>query len=209
MGDVASEGRTVLFVSHNMVAVQNLCPKTILLGQGKFIRMGDSESIVSDYLSIPRQSNEFNPNYGERLGTKRIQILNLRMYPTRPMTGKPLQFLLDVSLSQDEIAIEADYSISIKTDHGINALQLHSGHVVNGIKIKPGISSITADIDSLFLSPGKYTISLWVGSGKTTYDWIPEAYTFEISMGSFTKGILIENRGYPVILPSNWRVLNS
>ncbi|RPH52469.1 MAG: ATP-binding cassette domain-containing protein [Desulfobacteraceae bacterium] len=51
MNDVANEGRTILFVSHNMAAVQSLCKKTILLESGSVVKSGDSKSVVSSYLS--------------------------------------------------------------------------------------------------------------------------------------------------------------
>jgi lipopolysaccharide transport system ATP-binding protein len=50
MGDVAREGRTVLFVSHNMPAVTRLCPRTILLDNGHLLRDGPSHQVMSAYL---------------------------------------------------------------------------------------------------------------------------------------------------------------
>jgi lipopolysaccharide transport system ATP-binding protein len=50
MGDVAKEGRTVLFVSHNMVAVQSLCQRAVLLQEGSVIEKGDTASVISSYL---------------------------------------------------------------------------------------------------------------------------------------------------------------
>jgi lipopolysaccharide transport system ATP-binding protein len=53
MGDVASkEGRTVLFVSHNMAAVQSLCQKGIWLNDGQVVRFGDVTQVTSDYLQV-------------------------------------------------------------------------------------------------------------------------------------------------------------
>jgi len=51
MGDVAREGRTVLFVSHNMASIVNLCSKSILLGNGKVVDIGQTANIVQHYLS--------------------------------------------------------------------------------------------------------------------------------------------------------------
>lgn len=51
MGEVAKGGRTVLFVSHNMQAVQSLCKQTILLEGGKMVEKGPSHSVVNNYLS--------------------------------------------------------------------------------------------------------------------------------------------------------------
>jgi len=51
MKDVANEGRTILFVSHNMAAVQSLCKKAFLLESGSVAQSGDSKTVVSGYLS--------------------------------------------------------------------------------------------------------------------------------------------------------------
>jgi lipopolysaccharide transport system ATP-binding protein len=51
MGDVAKEGRTVLFVSHNMAAIRNLCVRAILLKEGQIIVDGTSEEALNHYLS--------------------------------------------------------------------------------------------------------------------------------------------------------------
>jgi lipopolysaccharide transport system ATP-binding protein len=51
MGDVAQEGRTVLFVSHNMAAVQSLCRTAFQLESGRIVQTGDSKAVVSKYLS--------------------------------------------------------------------------------------------------------------------------------------------------------------
>lgn len=51
MGSVASEGRTVLFVSHNMTALKSLCQKAILLESGKVAKKGDVESVANYYLN--------------------------------------------------------------------------------------------------------------------------------------------------------------
>jgi lipopolysaccharide transport system ATP-binding protein len=50
MSDVASQGRTILFVSHNMTALQSLCSKAIWVDQGGVVEIGDARSIVSHYL---------------------------------------------------------------------------------------------------------------------------------------------------------------
>ncbi len=62
MGEVAGEGRTVLFVSHNMGAIQQLCPNAILICSGQISQQGESSSVISYYLddAIKTQSGEFD-----------------------------------------------------------------------------------------------------------------------------------------------------
>jgi lipopolysaccharide transport system ATP-binding protein len=50
MGDVAKEGRTVLFVSHNMVALQSLCQRAVLLQEGSVVKEGETISVINSYL---------------------------------------------------------------------------------------------------------------------------------------------------------------
>jgi len=56
MGEVTSEGRTVLFVSHNMAAVQSLCEKSMLLSFGKMAAIGQTNDILSNYLDNMKSS---------------------------------------------------------------------------------------------------------------------------------------------------------
>ena len=53
MSNVSKEGRTVLFVSHNMTAIRELCPKALLLNSGKLVFEGDSHETIANYLSTP------------------------------------------------------------------------------------------------------------------------------------------------------------
>jgi lipopolysaccharide transport system ATP-binding protein len=55
MGDVAKEGRTVIFVSHNMSAVENLCPSAILLDRGKIVLKDETEKVINHYLEISKE----------------------------------------------------------------------------------------------------------------------------------------------------------
>src|SRR5437899_11537720 len=81
MGEVAQEGRTVLFVSHNMTAVNQLCPRAIMLCDGEIARMGNTPEVVAEYLKVGSKSG------GERLwndrqkapGSDRIRLHAVRV----------------------------------------------------------------------------------------------------------------------------------
>jgi len=57
MGDAAKEGRTILFVSHNMAAVQSLCDKAVLLDHGNVIKTGEMKEVVDYYLKSMTKSS--------------------------------------------------------------------------------------------------------------------------------------------------------
>ena len=76
MGKVAGEGRTVLFVSHNMIAVKSLCRRTIWLDKGQIRGDGESDQVVSDYLqSNISERNEQTWNHMETApGNNRVRL---------------------------------------------------------------------------------------------------------------------------------------
>jgi lipopolysaccharide transport system ATP-binding protein len=80
MGDVAKEGRTVLFVSHNMHAVRNLCARAMLLEEGRKVADGDVDDVMAVYLSDTEQQPEAT-----------IDLPPGR--PGIPMVGRRLRFL--------------------------------------------------------------------------------------------------------------------
>ena len=52
MEDVSKSGRTILFVSHNLAAVENLCSRAIMLNQGTIVKQGDTGDIIRNYQSL-------------------------------------------------------------------------------------------------------------------------------------------------------------
>jgi len=89
MGAVASEGRTVLFVSHNIVAVQNLCKRVIWLNEGKIHDEGLTHEVVNNYLrsasaSVAIERAWEDPNNAP--GNDKVRIHRVR---ARPLEGSP------------------------------------------------------------------------------------------------------------------------
>ena len=73
MQDVAGHGRTVLFVSHNMPAVERLCSRALLLNKGRTQYCGDVPSVISSYLSISSGDREAGSNFLAPRGGKIVQ----------------------------------------------------------------------------------------------------------------------------------------
>jgi lipopolysaccharide transport system ATP-binding protein len=80
MGDVAREGRTVLFVSHNMGAVNRLCSKSIWLETGNILQYDETSTIISSYLKNSIRTNHgvsiFNKTDGAKAQIRQIRLLN-------------------------------------------------------------------------------------------------------------------------------------
>jgi len=88
MGDVAKEGRTVLFVSHNMVAVQSLCSRVIWLHEGKIVEEGPAGQVVSSYLKTSF-SNLTEQVWEDVATAPGNEMVRLHFACVRPIDGLP------------------------------------------------------------------------------------------------------------------------
>jgi lipopolysaccharide transport system ATP-binding protein len=79
MEDVGKEGRTVIFVSHNMGTILSLCNKGILLSQGRCIGKGNLEEIISQYTSSGDLSTGEVSDFGSPLNGQKLKILKVRL----------------------------------------------------------------------------------------------------------------------------------
>jgi lipopolysaccharide transport system ATP-binding protein len=95
MKDVAGEGRTVLFVSHNMDAVNSLCSKSICLAQGKIVAEGNTFNVVNEYLSINSKSNNIIDYRRKGMGEK-VFITDIKLLPNVIEYGNNIKMLVKI-----------------------------------------------------------------------------------------------------------------
>jgi len=106
MGDVAGEGRTVLFVSHNMSAINRLCSRAILLDKGNLLTDGIAEDVTAQYLLGANEasgSREWDVKDAPGNDKLRLTSLKLMKNHTTPVST------IDV---RDEVSIRLDYFVS-------------------------------------------------------------------------------------------------
>ena len=96
MKDVSGDGRTVLFVSHNMLAVQKICKNGLLLENGSIRASGRIQGILDDYASTGATDVYSNSEL-----TGRPQIVAARILTRAPRTDAPLELLVEWVLAED------------------------------------------------------------------------------------------------------------
>ena len=101
MGDVAHEGRTVLFVSHNMPAIRNLCSSCIILKKGEISSQGLVEAAINNYLNS--EASEFSPF---------IQLPKGEL--GMPAEGKSIQFMSQDGVSKATFKLREPWKIVYK-----------------------------------------------------------------------------------------------
>lgn len=164
MNDVSKgDGRTVLFVSHNMAAVKSLCSKGIVLEHGFVKYIGEASSSVSYYLG--GDSKKVNSrNYND---TCIKNIFNLNSITiTQPdsngsellLENKKLQFITDIDFYVDAIS---KYCITYHLNNELGE-PLFSFSNANNVNLKKGKNKIICNFPENFLQSGNYYLSLFI-----------------------------------------------
>jgi len=182
MGEVSKgEGRTVLFVSHNMSAVSALCNKGILMQNGTINFIGSSIETINTY----NQSDSSDSIYVEKnLEIKKPYITKAEIDRTELEKGNlkiNVFFKSEVELDVPIVGVVV-YDILGMPLFGTNAL-VH-GKNFNGKILKKGISELT--INDLPLHTGSYRISLWLGDKTMNYDVKKDILSFEFVSNKLT-----------------------
>jgi lipopolysaccharide transport system ATP-binding protein len=171
MGDVAKEGRTVLFVSHNMGAITNLCEKCILIHKGVLDVSGPSALVIEHYLGL-MESSEIKGTIDAQLFTDRSGIGGGRItgieFKDRQCIskatfgiGEPFSIIIKVRLDREITQIVA--GIEVRSVEGLQVLNLRSDS--SGISFGPYAPGqeirLEVDVPGMPLYPGVYFIEPW------------------------------------------------
>jgi lipopolysaccharide transport system ATP-binding protein len=207
MKDVAGQGRTVLFVSHNMQAVLNLCSRAVLLRGGVISNDDLCARVVDQYLTNNLTQNIFRPEPSKRRGNRRAEIESFRIEPLIPKTGNPLSFVFRVAhRSSAPVVIRFDLAVSIKSEMDYPLLQLYSRDMGLEFVVQPGqTKAYEVSVEQLPLVPGRYIINAWLGTGKQPIDWYTDCMILEVAPGGFVLNRVVESHNFPIVVPTRWQ----
>jgi lipopolysaccharide transport system ATP-binding protein len=187
MGDISKgEGRTVLFVSHNMAAVQNLCSKGIVLQNGLIHYQGNSSQSIQEYLKGSINKTSFI-DYKERSGTGVVKIINALIYGENkmlePQVGEP--FHMEFELYNPNNLSSSDIRFDLKIDDSLGQRYLWMSNYIFEKQTINNVSKIIFKIDKLILNQGGYYISTDIYVDRKRADWLQSAIYFEVNDGDF------------------------
>jgi lipopolysaccharide transport system ATP-binding protein len=190
MGDVARGGRTVLFVSHNMGAVQRLCTHAILLHNGHIKEDGESNSVIDSYLcesndhsiNIELSSMPRAGNYGEKICFVRGWLADNEGNSTiQYKMGEKITFSIELeSRNGPYEGLHINIGINTIQQDLITTVTSRTGY---GYITCPEGKTIVANVslDDLVLSPGNYNVTLVVGRrGQLPFDVVTNVMPFSV-----------------------------
>lgn len=177
MGEVAREGRTVLFVSHNLGAVRSLCSSVLLLKQGEVSTRGEVEPVISTYLTEQSRGAEGESVWQDLenapgdadLRVTSLRVLNRFDMPTAEIADREsirieIRYQVINELRNAQIGFQiltADGMVVLESLHG-DHLELHPEDYEGDIqRHAPGEYHWVCTIPGTFLNVGTYYVKLW------------------------------------------------
>ena len=184
-----NDGRTVIFVSHNMAAVQNLCESGLLLRAGRLVEKKSIEEVISSYLSRGLHSGKKNVdliNNDLSITFSAIEMFSGGELLTNGsgdpviLFGEEAQFILHLKSNSDQTE-NLYVAITICDLNNIKVATLDNLYLDQPFNPSTVEMTVQCKIESFNLNPGEYYINLWSSDGFETIQNIERALDFEVA----------------------------
>jgi len=186
MGEVVREGRTIIFVSHNLSAVKNLCGKAILIENGTIRSEGQALSVLDDYVSSNLEATENSIDLSQ---IKRNNFEGALRFGAIKFEKSVLQFgeniVFSLVLFAELNLLLSDINIAIAINDSNGACLIHASNEFVNIRLgfhgdqMSYIVNITNN-----LRPGRYSITLFLRAKGIIQDWLTDVVAFTIEDGN-------------------------
>jgi lipopolysaccharide transport system ATP-binding protein len=187
MHDISKgEGRTVLFVSHNMAAVQNLCTRGIVLKNGAIDFVGNIEDSILHYLEENKQADNLE-NLFDRKGNGIVKVKKALVHGKNenslPQVGRP--FTIKIELDNPKKIASSEIRFDLRIDDNLGQRVVWISNFLKKNEKYNDVETISFCMDKLNLNKGSYYVTLYMEVNKQLSDYIQNAFSFEIIEGDF------------------------
>lgn len=209
MSSVAKEGRTVLFVSHNLAMVQALCKRGILLKEGSIVIDAGMRTVVSRYLeSLEASASEELSRRKDRSGKGDVRLTRVEIATDTSgvssvlVTGQAARFVFHLT----DVSPAINCAFTIYDQIGQPVSHINSAAISSeDSHSDSGHPQFTCRIDELPLLQGRYRLNVAISRGDELEDHVEGAAYFAVEEGSIQGRTLQGNRGYGhVLLRHRW-----
>jgi lipopolysaccharide transport system ATP-binding protein len=192
MREVSETGRTVLFVSHNMAAVQNLCNKAVMLDRGELdYPLSDASECITHYLkTLSSLSSKLIGERHDRSGEGLFRFTDVKLFNDQGNKVVALQSGSDAEMEfQFDLKSESLSHVSIAmTVYAFDGREMFT--LANSISGQPFQSltrgnRIRCRVDKFPLADGEYFCNLIAYSNGIIQDYVQEAFTLQVEAGDF------------------------
>jgi lipopolysaccharide transport system ATP-binding protein len=215
MSDVASQGRTILFVSHNMTAIESLCHDCMLIEGGRSTARGKAAELVRTYLAAGLETGSGRRSLHSHVGRTRrsgrvmtwVSLSSKSALASAAIpTGAPLS--ISVSFDSELRPVRPVLGVVVRTGAGVPIFGVNNRFIAGYNFLRPVSSgTITCTLERLALMPGNYYLDLYFGDGPEDVDVVEQAIAFEILPADFYgTGLLPPGNCGPVLADASFRL---
>ena len=204
MQDVSKgEGRTVLFVSHNMNSIRTLCKTGVLLDNGQVVFSGDVNEIVNCYLE-----GQLNGTIVDRVGSGDVRFENYKVEKTNILLGEDLTVSFDIVVNKNVYSpLVCCVDVINKQFEPIVIANNYDDEKDIGILEQGRRVHIACKMKNVNILPSKYYLSLYVGTQHQTFDHVKYCMSFNVEQGNqFIHRPTPYNHNFRAVLQSKWKI---
>jgi lipopolysaccharide transport system ATP-binding protein len=213
MDNLHAGGRTVLFVSHNLAAVENLCPRAIWIDGGKVRADGDSRGIIQEYLATfadaQRKAGDLR-TIEKRRGTGEARFTRYEILDANGAgdgivrCGGPLRLRLHYEAQRT--ILEPHFGVEIYTNMGTLVTSLNTWTMGHNLEsLSQGEGYIDVHVPAVNLVPDRYYLSFWLASVGPKYDHVDLCAALDVEPADVHgSGRELDGRFGIVVMPCRW-----
>jgi lipopolysaccharide transport system ATP-binding protein len=218
MGDVAHEGRTVLFVSHNMRSVETLCHNGLLIDSGHIAYQGKIAETIHNYSDSFLQTNTIKDirDIRNRSGNQNIVFTHMSMANTQSQekefisSGEEFELCFSYSSNIQVEPSSVNFEVRCFDRQNNNLIFMHSmrySGFKSDFEILPSSGKTTLRIKNLLLKPGNYRIMAIIKVYEQTTDSIEDALNLEVYEPQSNKtGLSYSNFPVTILVDGSWNL---
>ncbi len=191
MGSVAHEGRTILFVSHSMAAIQSLCSRVLVLSGGELLFDGPTDEGIANYLSADQDLSstiELAPYRSmSRTSERFFESLVIRDANGHPCSVFPIgaSVVFDFALSASEALADPQIEVAITNILGTRIFTIKPRWLNQSLGTLRGRRIARCLLVNLKLAPGRYTLMAQFGTPYRTFEIVDNIPVFEIGSSDY------------------------
>lgn len=208
MDDVAHEGRTVLFVSHNMGLMQTICKRGIFLQHGNVAEDGPIANVVDAYLkSIEQKEMQDLVNRTDRRGAGKVRLVGIDVKscntdsPTLLKTGGKIQFAFHVNTLVP--GMNMNFSLFDSVGQAVVQFRTKDRSPRDVFQPENG-QTFLCEIDPFLILPGRYRVDVGIVGDNRMQDYVEAATFIDVAEGFIDGRLESQKEKFNVCIPHQW-----
>lgn len=218
MSNITKQGRTVLFVSHNMGAVGSICQHGIVLDKGKILFQGPIHEAIQFYeveISQKGYIQESIADRTDRRGTGEVRLISFHIENEeggkieKILNGHTVKFFFGYRTKSDRGAKNVELNVAFERQNGEVVFKLGTRYTGQRIKQLSPKGYITLMIRRFPLVPGRYKINTYLESEKNPSDYIiPLTYLNVVDGDFYNSGYQVYENESKILIDGKWSCIS-